>query len=94
MATGFNTKVGKGEYRLKFETDDKEQFLLMQEIARRCVDGTIHIEKQAESEPSPCETCNRTKDAKTCANKNCTNWQGWFLRQWERIHNYGEKYKA
>lgn len=39
MATGFNTQTGKGEYRLQFETDNKELFLLMQETARRCVDG-------------------------------------------------------
>ena len=39
MATGFNTQVSNGEYRLKFETDNKEYYLLMQETARRCVDG-------------------------------------------------------
>ena len=39
MATGFNTQVGNGEYRLQFETDNKEYYLLMQETARRCVDG-------------------------------------------------------
>ena len=41
MATGFNTQVGSGEYRLQFETDNKEHYLLMQETARRCVDGKI-----------------------------------------------------
>lgn len=39
MATGFNTQVGSGEYRLQFETDNKEYYLLMQETARCCVDG-------------------------------------------------------
>lgn len=39
MATGFNTHVGNGEYRLQFETDNREYYLLMQETARRCVDG-------------------------------------------------------
>ena len=39
MTTGFNTKVGNGEYRLQFETDNREYYLLMQETARRCVDG-------------------------------------------------------
>ena len=39
MATGFNTQVGNGEYRLRFETDNREYYLLMQETARRCVDG-------------------------------------------------------
>ena len=39
MATGFNTQVSNGEYCLQFETDNKEYYLLMQETARRCVDG-------------------------------------------------------
>ena len=39
MATGFNTQVSNGEYRLQFETDNREYYLLMQSIARRCVDG-------------------------------------------------------
>ena len=38
MATGFNTQVGNGEYRLQFETDNREYYLLMQETARCCVD--------------------------------------------------------
>ena len=39
MSTEFNTQIGNGEYRLQFETDTKEHYLLMQEMARRCVDG-------------------------------------------------------
>ena len=42
MATRFNTQVGNGEYRLQFETDNKEYYLLMQSIARRCVD-CVHM---------------------------------------------------
>ena len=38
MATEFNTQVGNGEYRLQFETDNKEHYLLMQSAARRCID--------------------------------------------------------
>lgn len=38
MATGFNTQTGGGQYRLQFETDNEEYFLLMQELARCCVD--------------------------------------------------------
>lgn len=38
MATGFNTQTGGGEYRLQFETDNKEYLLMMQEAARWCVD--------------------------------------------------------
>ena len=38
MATGFNTQTGGGKYRLQFETDNEEYFLLMQELARCCVD--------------------------------------------------------
>lgn len=37
MATNFNTQTGNGEYRLQFETNCKEHFLAVQEIARRCV---------------------------------------------------------
>ena len=37
MATEFNTQVSNGEYRLQFETDNKEHYLLMQSTARRCV---------------------------------------------------------
>lgn len=39
MSTEFNTQIGSGEYRLQFETDNKEHYLLLQEMARRCVDG-------------------------------------------------------
>ena len=39
MATGFNTQVSNGEYRLQFKTDNREYYLLMQSTARRCVDG-------------------------------------------------------
>ena len=39
MSTEFNTQIGNGEYRLQFETDNKEHYLLLQEMARRCVDG-------------------------------------------------------
>lgn len=39
MATGFNTQVSNRKYHLQFETDNKEYYLLMQETARRCVDG-------------------------------------------------------
>lgn len=39
MSTGFNTQIGNGEYRLQFETDNKEHYLLLQEMARRLVSG-------------------------------------------------------
>ena len=39
MATGFNTQVSNGEYRLQFETDNREYYMLMQETARSRVDG-------------------------------------------------------
>ena len=38
MATGFNTQVSNGEYRLQFETDNEAHYLLMQSAARRCID--------------------------------------------------------
>ena len=39
MSTEFNTQIGNGQYRLQFETDNKGHYLLLQEMARRCVDG-------------------------------------------------------
>lgn len=39
MAAEFNTQVGDGLYRLQFETDSEDYYKLMQETARRCVDG-------------------------------------------------------
>ena len=39
MSASFNTKTGKGGYCLQFETDNKQQFQLMQELARKMVDG-------------------------------------------------------
>lgn len=37
--TEFNTQICEAErsYRLQFETDNKEHFLVMQEMARKCV---------------------------------------------------------
>ena len=56
MATRFNTQVGNGEYRLQFETDNKEHYLFMQKMARRCVDAkpVVHgewIEGEIERDP-------------------------------------------
>lgn len=39
MATAVNTQTGNGEYRLQFETDNMDHFLLMQATARQCIDG-------------------------------------------------------
>lgn len=39
MATGFSTRSGPDGYRLNFDTDNLEYYLLMQKIARHCVDG-------------------------------------------------------
>lgn len=38
MATRFNTQTGNGEYRLQLETNNEQHFLLMQSVARLCVD--------------------------------------------------------
>jgi len=43
--TLFNTQIGNGEFRLQFETDDKNKFLYMQEKARRCVDNKIESDQ-------------------------------------------------
>lgn len=40
MATVFNTQVGDGKYYLQFETDNKEHYMLMQSLARLCMDRT------------------------------------------------------
>lgn len=40
MATEFNTQVGNGKYCLQFETDNKEYYMLMQSLARLCIDRT------------------------------------------------------
>lgn len=39
MATGFSTRSGSDGYRLNFDTDNLDYYLLMQKIARHCVDG-------------------------------------------------------
>lgn len=39
MATGFSTRSGPDGYRLNFGTDNLDYYLLMQKIARHCVDG-------------------------------------------------------
>lgn len=43
-------------------------------------------------EASPCLTCSRVKDPGNCENKCCRVWGEWFLRQWEMIHGFYEKY--
>lgn len=39
MATGFSTRSGPDGYRLNFDTDNLDYYLLMQKIARHCIDG-------------------------------------------------------
>ena len=55
MATEFNTQIGNGKYCLQFETDDEDYYLIMQEIARRCIDGR-HITNT--NRVDGCEYCN------------------------------------
>lgn len=52
------------------------------------------IEMKKRGAVSPCENCKRVEEPAACANKACPSWQKWFLQQWTRIHNYGEKHKA
>ena len=40
MATAFNTQVGNGKYCLQFETDNKDHYMLIQSLARLCIDRT------------------------------------------------------
>ena len=39
MATGFSTRSGPDGYCLNFDTDNLDYYLLMQKIARHCIDG-------------------------------------------------------
>ena len=39
MPTSFNTQTGPNGFRLQFETKNKEYFLMVQSVARHCVDG-------------------------------------------------------
>lgn len=41
---------------------------------------------------SPCLTCTRVKNPGDCENKNCRIWSVWFLKNWEQIHKFYEKY--
>ena len=97
MATGFNTQVGNGQYRLRFETDNKEDYFLMQKLARLCVDGkTSEILKTVEAgkEKSPCETCMVSTYPAGCQKKQCASWKKWWISRWELIRAYGEMHKS
>ena len=97
MATGFNTQVGNGEYRLQFRTDKKEHYLLMQETARRCIDekNKANAERVVSGDKqSPCETCKISTNPAGCQKKHCKDWKEWWLSRWELIQAYGEIHKA
>ena len=56
MSFSFNSQIKKlknkadtTEYSIQITTDNKEQYLFMQEMARQCVDGK-HKEKQGDTE--------------------------------------------
>lgn len=34
---------------------------------------------------SPCLTCTRVRDPKSCENKVCKDWQAWFIDRWEAM---------
>lgn len=46
---GFNSQISKNEYSIQITTDNYEQFLFIQEMARQCVDGK-HKEKHGDTE--------------------------------------------
>lgn len=64
MATGFSTRSGPDGYRLNFDTDNQDYYLLMQKIARHCVDGKPAADV---AEVVRCKDCQYYQDAK--ANK-------------------------
>lgn len=35
--------------------------------------------------PSPCLVCKRVRNPKACNNKNCEQWQQWFIGRWETV---------
>ena len=77
MATGFNTQVGNGEYRLRFETDNREYYLLMQETARRCVDGKPVTNADRIRAMSDEEMAKKLQYASGCpVNADCINMSG------------------
>ena len=41
---------------------------------------------------SPCLTCSRVRSAADCENKQCRQWQIWFLGRWKQINGYYKKY--
>jgi hypothetical protein len=34
---------------------------------------------------SPCLRCTRVKDPRNCENKNCQQWQRWFINRWDSL---------
>ena len=49
MSFNFNSRINKKEYTIQITTDNYEQFLFIQEMARQCVDGK-HKEKHGDTE--------------------------------------------
>ena len=37
---------------------------------------------------SPCVCCTKVADPEKCENKNCAQWQAWFLQRWELIRAF------
>ncbi len=42
---------------------------------------------------SPCLTCKRVRDPENCENKNCKQWQQWFVARWELLRQYPRRKK-
>ncbi len=61
MATGFSTRSGPDGYRLNFDTDNLDYYLLMQKIARHCIDGKPAADVV---EVTFCKDCRYYQDAK------------------------------
>lgn len=38
--------------------------------------------------PSPCLGCRKVSDPRACEDKQCPDWQKWFLQRWSLIHSY------
>ena len=54
----------------------------------QCREERVKMDRSSQSYASPCIRCTRVRDPKACENKQCKDWQRWFLDRWALIHNY------
>ena len=83
MATGFSTRSGPDGYRLNFDTDNLDYYLLMQKIARHCVDGkpaadVVEVRHgrwvDENKNPIPWDECNSKCPSHSAYCSGCGEW--------------------